>query len=39
MVNKITKKYMPVPHKVTPMGMIGGEPLILPNYSGTKRPN
>ena len=33
-VNKILNR---TPVKATPVGMMGGEPLILPNYSGTKK--
>ena len=39
MVNKqLTKKFMPkkVKHEVAPIGRMGDEPLILPNYSGVK---
>lgn len=39
MVNKrLTKKFMPkkVKHEVTPIGMMGDTPLIMPNYSGVK---
>ena len=35
-INRITKKFLPKPqnHKVTPIGRIGKEPLILPNKTG-----
>jgi hypothetical protein len=34
----ITNRYMPKKnHQVTPIGVMGKEPLILPNYSGVKR--
>lgn len=40
MVNKqLTNKFMPKKqnHKVVPIGMMGNEPLVLPNYSGVKK--
>ena len=37
MAKNVTKQFMPKKNKPVPLGMIGNEPLVLPNYSGVKR--